>query len=312
LSDSFRVNSSTREVNLLAGALNRAARARQQVEAELRKAKEGAEAASRTKSEFLANVSHELRTPMNGILGLTGLLQESELSPDQREELDLVQHSAHALMAIINDMLDFSQAEAGEVTLEAMEFSPHDCVGDIVNAMWPKARDKGLELSGDVRPDVPDVVMGDPMRLRQVLNQLVGNALKFTERGNVVVRAKMEQQDQDGYILQFVVEDTGIGIPAEKQKVIFEPFSQADGSFTRKYGGTGLGLTLASRIVAMMQGDIWVESEVGRGSSFHFTLRLGVPSESAVQPPACKDNLTIFAGPNVLDAPLLKNDRTAV
>ncbi|MGH9402143.1 MAG: ATP-binding protein [Terriglobia bacterium] len=272
----FRVDSSTREVNALAGALNRAATARRQVEADLREAKEAAEAASRAKSEFLANVSHELRTPMNGILGLTELTLDTELTPDQREYLGMVKTSADGLLTIIDDVLDFSKMEAGQFGLDPIEFNLRDSLSETLKPLELQARAKGLELACEVRPGVPEVVAGDPSRLRQILINLVGNAIKFTEQGQVAVRAEVERKDQDHCLLHFVVEDTGIGIPADKQKIIFEAFSQADGSATRKYGGTGLGLTISSRLVEMMQGRIWVESELGRGSRFHVTARFGL------------------------------------
>ncbi|HEV2417819.1 MAG TPA: ATP-binding protein [Terriglobia bacterium] len=272
----FRIDSSTREVNALAGALNRAASARQQVEADLREAKEAAEAASRAKSEFLANVSHELRTPMNGILGLTDLALDTDLTPDQREYLDMVKTSADGLLTIINDVLDFSKIEAGKFGLDPIDFNLRDCLNKALKPLDLQARSKGLALACEVHSDVPERVVGDPSRLRQILVNLVGNAIKFTELGRVTVKAKVESEDQNDSLLHFVVEDTGIGIPADKQKIIFEAFSQADGSATRKYGGTGLGLTISTRLAEMMRGRIWVESEMGRGSCFHFTAHFGL------------------------------------
>ncbi|MGH9343940.1 MAG: ATP-binding protein, partial [Terriglobia bacterium] len=273
----FRIDSSTREVNALAGALNRAAVARHQVEADLREAKEAAEAASRAKSEFLANVSPELRTPMNGILGLTELALDTDLTPDQREYLGIVKTSADGLLTIINDILDFSKIEAGKFGLEPVEFNFRDSLSETLKPLDLQAHAKGLSLACEVHPGVPEMVVGDPSCLRQILINLVGNAIKFTELGQVTVKVKVEGKDQDDRLLHFVVEDTGIGIPPDKQKIIFEAFSQADGSATRKYGGTGLGLTISSRLVGMMQGRIWVESDMGRGSRFHFTACFGLP-----------------------------------
>jgi two-component system sensor histidine kinase/response regulator len=282
-------------------------------EIKLSRAKDAAEAGSRAKSTFLATIGHEIRTPLNGILGMADMVLDTELTSNQRDSLGMVRLSAESLMAVLNDVLDFSKIEAGKIALEPRPFHLRDILGETMKTLGFRAHHKGLEIVYDVQSEVPDTVVGDPGRLRQVLVNLVGNAIKFTEQGEILVIVACEppQGAAQTVFLHFSVRDTGIGIPASKQADIFEPFSQADDSLTRKHGGSGLGLAICSRLVDLMGGTMWVESQVGHGSTVHFTASLGLPSAVspplvAIQPEPLNGMTALIVDDNVTNRAVLK------
>jgi signal transduction histidine kinase len=282
----LRVEERTSELMYSNQALGAEIDVRRRTEEQLIVAKEAAEAGSRAKSDFLANMSHEIRTPINGILGMTDVTLSTELDDEQREYLEAVKISSDSLLAIVNDILDFSKIEARKLTLEKTHFNVVASIDELIRSVSLRARQKTLSLHAHLEPEIPATLIGDPLRLRQVLLNLTDNAIKFTTKGSVTLSVASEHVSDTEALLHFAVADTGIGIPVQKQKTIFEAFSQADTSSTRRYGGTGLGLTISYQLVALMGGRLWVESEPGVGSTFHFIARFqlmapdqGSPSE---------------------------------